>query len=511
MSFKSYNWLEDGLLSFSLSLMITCWLSSWMLWVRTWSVFSDRGPVLSPLWLAAVLLLSTFLAKALVRRNWSGAKAQWVVGATGLVAVLVFLKAEYYGGDFVFDVRWLADLFWTLSQILQGLPPQLAGLLLGAYLWWRGIASGRESVEFGDILRAFRTGIMMLIALLVLTALFTKGDDFDIIQRQAIPAVLAFFFFSLLALSLSRIEAARAEAAKRQSKDVGFSRDWLLVAVASVVAIVLLGFLVTSIFSFDLASSLLGLLVSTTHLLIWPIYITALVLGFFLQYVIYFVYFLMWAFRVVPEPPRPPSPEISGDTETMRKTAEAQIPPAVIQAIEWLLLAIIIVLLVYAFVRAIVRLQRGERKDDAEETRESLWSWPAFLDGVKAWLRSLRLRLTNWKRRAATAAIASPHRSDPQYRASLSIRQIYQSLLSHASHLGFPRGADETPYEYLRVVVAALPLGREDLLAITEAYVKARYSGEPAEQSEFQVVDMAWARIRTAMGSIEAVQKTTRR
>ncbi len=510
MGSKSFNWLKDGILPLSIAIMITCWLSSWMLWIRTWPVFSYSGPILSPLSIAAVLVVSTYLTRVLLKREQALEKTQVIIGSAGLVAILLFLKWEYYGEYSLLDSRWLTDLFWALSEILKGIPPQLAGLALGAYLWRRGITLGRESVEFGDVMKAFQIGIVALIGLLILSAVSIRGEDLQIIQQQAIPAVLTFFFFSLLALSLSRLEAAREEARRREGKSLGFSRDWLLVAIGAIVAIVLLGFLVTSIFSFDLAARMLGSLLRVADLVMIPVFLFFLVIGFFLQYIIYFIQFLLALFHVVPEPMAPGSPEVSADEETLRKTAEANIPPAIIQAIEWLILAAIVGLVLYIFVMAIIRLRRGDRKDDVEEIRESLWSWQTFLDDVKVWLRSLWLRLGG-RRRKATGAVVHPQRSDPQYLVSLSIRQIYQSLLSNAPHLGFPKGLDETPYEYLRVVEAALPSGREDLLTITEAYVKARYSGQPAMASEFQVADMAWARVQAEFRSVlEDGEKGTR-
>ncbi|MDO8672959.1 MAG: DUF4129 domain-containing protein [Dehalococcoidia bacterium] len=509
MASKNYNWLKEAVLPLSFAIMMTCWLSSWMLWVSSWPFFTYQGPVLSPLAMAAVLIVSTHLTRTLLRHKWAGRRAQMAIGSAGVVAILLFLKWEYYGDYPAFDSLWLTDLGWSLGAIFKGIPPQLTGLLLGAYLWWRGISLGRRSIEFSDILKAFQVGIVMLAVLLIFSAVSIRGEELRLIQQQAIPSVLTFFFFSLLALSLSRLEAAREEARLRQGKRLGFSRDWLLVAVASIVAIVLIGFLVTSIFSFDLASRLLEFLLRFFELAMIPVYLFFLLFGYFLQYIIYFIKFVQYLFHLVPQPLDPGAAEVTNDPETLKKTAEAVIPPWIIQATEWLLLVAIIALVVYVFVMAINRLQRVD-KNDVEETRESLWSWQTFLADLKALLRSLWRRVAIQRKKTAAAIMPYYYRTDPQYHISVSIRQIYHNLLSYASRLGYAKGLDQTPYEYLRVVEAALPREREDLLVITEAYVKARYSGQPAMDSEFEVVNQAWTQVRFGFSKVEEERKGKR-
>ncbi len=54
----------------------------------------------------------------------------------------------------------------------------------------------------------------------------------------------------------------------------------------------------------------------------------------------------------------------------------------------------------------------------------------------------------------------------------------------------------ETPYEYLPVLNRALPGSGEDLLVITEAYVKARYGLVPDTPEELRRIRDCWERER---------------
>jgi hypothetical protein len=83
-----------------------------------------------------------------------------------------------------------------------------------------------------------------------------------------------------------------------------------------------------------------------------------------------------------------------------------------------------------------------------------------------------------------------------EYRASLSIRQIYGRLLQMAARLGRPRSPERTPYEYLGELKELLPVCVDDLSAITEAYVCARYGAAAADIQTLDAVEQAWQRVR---------------
>jgi hypothetical protein len=79
-----------------------------------------------------------------------------------------------------------------------------------------------------------------------------------------------------------------------------------------------------------------------------------------------------------------------------------------------------------------------------------------------------------------------------------------------AADLGTPRSESQTPLEYLPVLISILPQYQDNLIRITEAYLKVRY-GELAEtEEEVRTIEDAWREIETA-GHLIIKQRSQRR
>ncbi|GAC1519613.1 MAG: DUF4129 domain-containing protein [Chloroflexota bacterium] len=76
----------------------------------------------------------------------------------------------------------------------------------------------------------------------------------------------------------------------------------------------------------------------------------------------------------------------------------------------------------------------------------------------------------------------------------------YLSMLRRAAIRGFPRRAGQTPDEYVATLQENLPFAREDVGALTHAFVEARYSTREVTTSSRREAQLAWRRIRTALG-----------
>ena len=81
------------------------------------------------------------------------------------------------------------------------------------------------------------------------------------------------------------------------------------------------------------------------------------------------------------------------------------------------------------------------------------------------------------------------------WRAAGTIRRIYQDMCQAATGAGFPRGASETPYEYLKTLTEVWPENTSDSQLITQAYVKIRYGELPETEEEFNRIKEAWQRL----------------
>jgi hypothetical protein len=149
------------------------------------------------------------------------------------------------------------------------------------------------------------------------------------------------------------------------------------------------------------------------------------------------------------------------------------------------MVAMVVGLLILLVAIAVVRRRRRAKKP-GEDERESVWSTPLLLAGLgQAW-RALWARL-----RAA--------RTEPASESVGAIRAVYRELLRLGASLGIARRPSETPYEYRPRLTERLPGGRPEIDALTEAYVRVRYTPENPTESEIAAAHEALARVRNTV------------
>jgi hypothetical protein len=76
------------------------------------------------------------------------------------------------------------------------------------------------------------------------------------------------------------------------------------------------------------------------------------------------------------------------------------------------------------------------------------------------------------------------------------IRYFYLSTVRRAADEGLPREKSETPVEYAEELQAHWPEAEEDIGALTEAFLEARYSRREFEVEEVNPVKQLWKRVR---------------
>lgn len=79
------------------------------------------------------------------------------------------------------------------------------------------------------------------------------------------------------------------------------------------------------------------------------------------------------------------------------------------------------------------------------------------------------------------------------------VRYFYLSTVRRAADEGVPRAKSETPSEYARDLQAQWPEAGEEIEALTEAFVEARYSARPFEEEELNPIKKIWKRARRAI------------
>ncbi len=169
----------------------------------------------------------------------------------------------------------------------------------------------------------------------------------------------------------------------------------------------------------------------------------------------------------------------------------------------FVLWAIIVAVLVYALIR-FVRERRG------------LWSELAGRGGPLGWLAGVIVALWRWLGRvgarvgASWRALAS--RPPAQGRTGEGgarlrwwrprtlreqVRLFYLLGLQETGRAGWPRKAADTPYEYARRVQLNLDQGQQELGALTEAFVQARFGRREFGPAEVGPLRVALRRLRS--------------
>lgn len=75
---------------------------------------------------------------------------------------------------------------------------------------------------------------------------------------------------------------------------------------------------------------------------------------------------------------------------------------------------------------------------------------------------------------------------------------FYLAMIRRGGEQKVERKPSQTPGEYARTLERALPSEQEDIHAMTEAFIKARYSRQEIESTDVDSVKAAWKRIRLA-------------
>jgi hypothetical protein len=72
-----------------------------------------------------------------------------------------------------------------------------------------------------------------------------------------------------------------------------------------------------------------------------------------------------------------------------------------------------------------------------------------------------------------------------------------------AAAAGFPRGAAETPYEYITTLHSVWPDNNSEITLITEAYIRVRYGEIPETENELQEIKSSWQQLSAVQPAFE--------
>jgi hypothetical protein len=341
-------------------------------------------------------------------------------------------------------------------------------------VWWRGISLIGRRIEIDDVGLRFRFGILLVVFLVAGLAGSQLGWSVS-------PFILLFFFVSLMAIILTRVEQLERS---HSGQSFPINLRWLIVVVGAAALVTFSTGLISGFISGDSVTDVVGWFAPlwlALNFLVTPALVTISVLS--TPLLTAFGWLLSWivgiigsAFQIdlqdiqllTGQSLATPTPEELTETTDSVNLVPRQILP--------LLIMLFVVLLV---AWTLGRLFRSIRQTATLEA-ESLSPGSGIGRGERPSAgRRLLDRLGLWRR----------------WRTAASIRHIYREMSRLAADHGYPRADSETPYEYLATLAQAWPNNLTDPLTITEAFIRVRYGEIPESQEEIDEIRSAWGRL----------------
>ncbi|MCC6456752.1 MAG: DUF4129 domain-containing protein [Caldilineaceae bacterium] len=509
MSWRRWTWLNEG----GLPLLITpilviivrlCWLWPWMELLRRWLSPSYPSPFLP---IGSILLLfvgGAWLARAALARTRSLALARIWVAASGLVVVLALLWWQYGRGTYaLWDRQWLWQVAMALTHWQVELPPQLLTLLIAAGIWLRSVLDGQQQLTREGVWRAFTTGVIALVLLILAGQLDPQG-----LPAYADRWMVALFAAGLSALALSSLELSRFTGFWETQKQpqLQLNRYWLVSVAFVIVGMLAIGLLLGALLSPETVASALSWV---SVLLNW----LGTIIGYLLQILVYLLFLVLtplyeWirdqlATAELPAPVQ--LPEFGSQFDPFGDQSAVQLSPLAAESLRWVGLAGLVVVILVVFALAL-RYFRSSRGDEVEETRETVFTSELLQDQLSSLWQSLLQRLPRARR--------DPYLSlegEPDNRRA--IRALYQALLARANALGFPRARAQTPIEYEAYLSTIYPGDKSAWRVMTDVYLDARYSLQTPSSEQVEQMRQAWERVQadlTAPGSTGPSEQSDR-
>jgi hypothetical protein len=389
--------------------------------------------------------------------------------------LLIRISPALYGssGNGFFDWSWMYSFgsdFANHGSAVAALPPLL---LLLAYIWWRGLKLGSDPPEYSVVMRRFRYGMIVIIAVTIVSIGLPPA------LQPHVVGVLGFIlpaevFAGLVAAALGRMALNQAEHrtdAYLRTND----RLWLGTSLGLALAAIGFALVINLILNYQSVGSLLALLgpigTITNKLATLLVNGLAQLLRFLFDWLIGLIHPLT-SKGTIRQPSAPPPK----GSHTSHKTPP--IPSQWLDIARMVLEAAALVLVIVLFLwlmRKIVTHQRPH-EEILDEERESLDATSIFSSQLRAFLAGLRpARAAAWV--------------DPLVPGS--VRYLYREFLETAGRRGMARNTSETPDEY-RARLSTNPAlggpepqaGGEQLEVLNEAYNSTRYAERPPTEQE---------------------------
>jgi hypothetical protein len=546
ITFKRWNWIDDGVIPLAAILMTASWayplFSSFMRSPQTGVQNPGFG-----FGLCLGLLVAGYLAGRLASQNTMGIV---IVVVGGLTAILVSLMLIVPSDGEALQT-WFVGMFHFVersSQTGEILPAPLVTIILATVLWVRGVRLA--SIRQNGAANAFVVGIVAMAGLLLVSAILPSGTGsaassgsgtlstlatglaplflisipVAIVLTILAPALgewattggeiamvsgllflnlilpfgpsaaemmgwlLLFLASGLATLALASVSNTLQEQERLTGIQLRVDRYWVLIMLLVVATVLVGGLLLGQIIAPRTVLRALSLLLP-----IWR------VIRQVLLYVIFIFAYLFFSLieplladlqqrpaRETPALPSPVQPESLGDVT--RQAAE--FPPifsTILQVI--LILGVIGIIGLLFYLAARSRERRARESDEIIETRETVLS----VDLLREQLRGLWDALRRVGRESFFVDLGPE--SDPRR----AVREMYQHVMDLAIKRDLPRQKQQTPATYSPTLASLCPEEHTSVEELTQIYAVARYGMVPPTEAQVRSAREAFARIESAL------------
>lgn len=416
---------------------------------------------LSPLALFAAYWIALVVGRVLPRRRERWVVLQAITVGIAVITLIAVARIELYPRVGLFDSSWLPRYVLILLAFPSGITAEHLAALGVLFVFMRGLGFGQRPMTLWFTGFQFRLGIVIFFVLFLFTG-FLKPFDPS-------PWLFVYFFLSLLAIALARID--------EMESDVRFGPRWAVTLLASVALVLFLGLILLQFLTLESATSFLLLFAPLWIIVAAVVTLVAIPFAFLAGWLIDFLRPLFASVNQVLQRIQNLMPPAAA--ENLRQAQGSPQFELMVSILKTLFLLVVVLTIGYLLANALNR--RMKRIEDDVYIRE---------------------RLGEDERRANRAGL-SEKKAPPRRRAGSiaaeSIRRIYAALVARASEAGLPRAIAETPYEYLPRLERAWPDQSADLNAITDAYVDVHYGEREFGAAEVNRLRELWRRVEATI------------
>ncbi len=456
------------------------WSYPWAMTVGIW-VMRTGQPALDPLSLVAILVLGVAATRVAAARGRQSKLARLTLTflAVATTAAVALMQLPAFRGESD------AGLLW--GQLIDSGEGGRAATAAGfaAFLWWRALGLGRSPMNLSLVEEEFQAGTIAMTTLLVFAALAGKVSPLPV--EPLLLATFCVVSAGLIGMPLARVVDVSRPQGHAEGAALKLGGPWLIMLLGVVAGLLAVTLLLAQLLTFDRVSAVWEAVAGPVGAALGvAIYLLALPFGLLVQLLIFLI-------GLIPRSGAARPPKQTDDLrwlDEMQRGEPSGLSPELLFILKAALALGLAALLVWMIGRAMARLRQGWDRDEEEEARDFVWSWPGP-SGLWRWL------LDRWRPLRARA-LAGLALGSTGWKGAESVRDLYREFLALGVALGRGRRPAETPLEYeQRLFGDPLLAGREEVRSLTDGYNRERYGPPAARTSTLPLLASALARLRS--------------